>query len=500
VSERLLLQARGLTKSYPGVRALSDVSVGLHPGEVHVVLGENGAGKSTLIKILSGAIQPDSGHVALDGKSVRFTDPLQARKTGIATIYQEGSLIDTMTVSENLFLGNELRASPHGLVASRQMHEKTRQILDEIGLSLQPSLRVKDLSLNERQLVEISRSLLTSLRLLILDEPTSALTEREAARLFSVIDQLCASGVGVVYVTHKLAEVTRIADHVTVLRDGRRVNTVRADEVKTSDLIRMMIGREMTQAFPDTARSIAVQDLLRVRALRGKAFRDVDLTVNSGEIVGLAGLLGAGQSEVLRAICGAEPVESGTVELGGKQVAFKSPSQAVLAGVGYIPADRKGQGIVPSLSVRSNLVLAALRRLSRWGIMRKRAELSLYSQLVDQLRIKAAHPEVPIRNLSGGNQQKVVLGRAVGAGARLLLFDEPTRGVDVGAKFQIYELLHSLVDRGTGVLMFSSDLLELLGLCDRLYVMHAGTIAGVLAKDEATEESVTELAFGQTGD
>ncbi|MEA2498661.1 MAG: rhamnose transport system ATP-binding protein [Actinomycetota bacterium] len=498
LDERPLLTASHIRKAYPGVLALDAVSLDLYGGEVHALVGENGAGKSTLIKILSGAVRPDGGDLLMGGVAMSFNSPVQARRSGVATIYQEGSLVGELTVEENLFLGQELNHPRMRFFTDRaRMAKRARSALDEIAPQIDISTKVRDLPADQRQLVEIGRALLASMRLLILDEPTSSLNDREIERLFDVVERLKGKGVGVVYVTHKLAEVQQISDKVTVLRDGCLVATRRTDEVEIPDLIRMMIGRDLSEWFPAVKSGSVPQEALRLRGLsRPPAFDDVDLVVRKGEIVGLAGLEGSGQSELLRAVVGAEVASVGTIELFGETVRIDSPVDTVRLGVAYIPGDRQRDGVIPALSVRTNLALSALRIIGRNGFIRPRDEEELYGSIKEQLDIRARDSRTAIRELSGGNQQKVILGRAIAARARLFVLDEPTRGVDVGAKSHIYQLVRDLVDQEAGVLLFSSELEEVLGLCDVVYVMRTGKVVARLTRAEASEEKIAKLAFG----
>lgn len=493
-----LVRARHLRKTFPGVVALDDVSLDVYGAEVHALVGENGAGKSTLIKILSGATQPDRGDLFFGDSNVRLSDPHKAREKGVATIYQEGSLVGALTVVENLFLGQELRNSRSKLFIDRAgMAKRAREVLLEIAPQVDITAKARDLPANERQLVEIARALLASMKLLILDEPTSSLTDRQIERFFDVIAGLTGKGVAILYVTHKLTEVQRIADDVTVLRDGSLVATRRTDDVQIPDLIRMMIGRDVSERFPPAASGSPRDEALRLRGLsRSGAFNDVDLVVRKGEIVGLAGLEGAGQSELLRAVVGAESASTGSIEVFGKPARIDSPAKAVRLGVAYIPADRQRDGAIPALSVRTNVSLSALRLIGRNGFIRPRSEEDIYSKMRKRLDIRARDSRTAISDLSGGNQQKVILGRAIAAQARLFILDEPTRGIDVGAKSQIYRLVRQLVEQQASVLLFSSESEEVLGLCDVLYVMRAGRIVGRLTRDDASEESITTLAFG----
>ncbi len=495
-----LVRVKGVSRAFPGVQALSQVDLDLLPGEVHVLLGENGAGKSTLVKILSGVYAPDAGEIELQGEVVRLASPHTARMLGIATIYQEPTLAPTLTVAENLYLGREPRlAGVRGLVDRARLVRDAQAFLDELGFPLRASEQVRTLSVAEWQLVEIARALVANVRVLIMDEPTAALTEHEVERLFDIIRELRRRDVAILYISHRLSEVAAIGDQVTVFRDGQNVTTLPAT-TPVDALIRYMVGRDLQDIFPPLA---AVRDdcLLRARRLgRRGDFHEVDLDIFAGEIVGVAGLIGCGRSELVRALAGVDRFDSGTLEVGGRRLSAGSPEQALGRGVTFLPADRKRDGLLIARSVRENVVLSALPRLSRWGVLRQAAESEDTDRFVRELRIQTTSINRPVQVLSGGNQQKTLLARSLCRGARVFVFDEPTRGIDVGTKVEIYHLLNALAREGAGVLVSSSDLSELLGLCHRVVVMAHGSVTAVLGQEELSEERVTAAAFVEPGE
>jgi ribose transport system ATP-binding protein len=485
---------RGIRKVFPGVVALDHVDFELRAGEVHVLLGENGAGKSTLMKILSGAYRRDAGDVFLDGRAATIASPRDAQALGIATIYQELSLVPQLTVAENILLGHE--PSRAGVIDRRALGEAARRSLEEVGLSIDPDRRVDRLGVAEQQMVEVAKALFRRARVLVMDEPTSALTAREIDRLFAVIRRVTAGGVGVVYISHRMRELAEIGTRVTVLRDGRGVGTFSLPEVSFDTLIRLMANREVRDHFP-RRRSAPGEELLRLEHVSGASgVDDVSLTVRRGEIVGLAGLLGAGRTELARIIFGADPAVRGHVIVGGRHVTPGSPRRAIAAGIGFLPEDRKHQGLVLTLSVSENISLPNLPRWSRLGIVSAGRERRAAERWVADLRIKTPHVAERVVRLSGGTQQKVVLARWLAADARLLVMDEPTRGVDVGAKIEIYELMNRLTDAGAGILMISSELPEVVGMSDRIYVMRRGRIEATFERANATEERVLQAALG----
>ena len=486
-----LLEMRGITKRFPGVTALDGVDFELERGEVHVILGENGAGKSTLIKMLSGAYQPDEGEILFEGEPVRIPSAAVAQGLGISTIYQEFNLVPQLTVAENVFLGRQPRRL--GIVDRRRMREEARRLLERIKVRVDPDAPVSALGVAQRQMVEIAKALSLEARVLIMDEPTASLSGQEVQRLFEIVRGLKQEEVGVIFISHYLEEVTEIGDRVTVLRDGKLVGQVPAT-TDHSELVRMMVGRSIEDQFP-RRRPETGDVLLEVRDLsREGVLEDVSLRVRSGEVVGIAGIVGAGRTELAHAIFGVDPVDSGEVWVDGRRMERFDPREAKNRGIGFITEDRQGQGIVPPLSVAENLVLASLEETTSVGLVNRREQRSRARRMIEELNIMTPGPEQEVRYLSGGNQQKTVIGKWLLADSRVLIMDEPTRGIDVGAKVEIYELMNELTEQGAGILMISSDLPEVLGLSDRILVMAGGRIIGEFSGEEATQERVMTLA------
>ncbi|WP_211128450.1 sugar ABC transporter ATP-binding protein [Streptomyces yatensis] len=481
----------GVRKTFPGVIALDGVDFDLRRGEVHVLLGENGAGKSTLIKMLSGAHRPDGGRILVDGGPVRIHSAQDAERLGIATIYQEFNLVPDLTVAENIFLGRQPRR--FGMIDRKTMDERAAELLARVGVDVAPRTRVRDLGIARLQMVEIAKALSLDARVLIMDEPTAVLTTEEVDKLFRIVRTLRADGVGVVFITHHLEEIAALGDRVTVLRDGRSVTQVPAT-TEQDELVRLMVGRSIEQQYP-RERTDAGDPLLKVRGLtRNGSFQDIGFEVRAGEVVGLAGLVGAGRTEVVRALFGADPYDSGSVEVLGRPLARHDVVAAMRAGIGLVPEDRKGQGLVLDGSVQENLGLVTLRAATRAGLVDRAAQRSAAAGVAERLAVRMAGLDQRVRTLSGGNQQKVVIGKWLLADSKVLILDEPTRGIDVGAKVEIYQLINELTASGHAVLMISSDLPEVLGMSDRVLVMAQGRISGELTAREATQDAVMALA------
>jgi ribose transport system ATP-binding protein len=489
-----LLQMRGICKRYPGVVALDDVAFELRRGEVHVLLGENGAGKSTLMKILSGACARDGGEILLDGRPVALASPREAQAAGISTIYQEFTLVPHLSAAENIFLGREpVRAA--GVIDRRRLVSDASRLLAALGVSIDPDVPVKLLGVAEQQMVEVAKALSIDSRILVMDEPTSALTESEIEQLFAAIRRLVAGGVAVVYISHRMEELARIGHRATVLRDGRLVATVPLPAA-VPDLVRLMANRDIRDHYPPPTRRGGAE-ILRVEGVsRGARLRDVSFTLHRGEILGIAGLLGAGRTELARVIFGADRPDAGRVLLDGRPLRLSGPGDAIRAGIGFVPEDRKRHGLVLGESVRSNLSLPQLPRLGRIGVVNRRREAELAARWIGELRIKTPSAATRALNLSGGNQQKVVLGKWLAAGCDVLIVDEPTRGIDVAAKMEIYTLLDRLAAGGAGIVMISSELPEVLGMSDRILVMHQGRVHALLDARGATQEMVLHAALG----
>ena len=491
-----LLELTGITKAFAGVHALKGVSFDLQAGEVHALVGENGAGKSTLIKVITGAHLPDEGRIEVQGRAVAELDPVLARDLGIAAIYQQPALFPDLTVAENIAIGLE-PAGGWRRVRWGHRRIRARKLLEKIGVAIDPESDVRALSMPEQQLVEIARALGADARILIMDEPTASLSDKEVDRLFRVIGDLKSHDVGIIYISHRLEELPQIADRVTALRDGVLVGTRRMAEVSRGDLIRMMVGRELSAVFPKTVVEPGAV-VLEVRNLgcRAARVRDVSLHVRAGEILGLAGLVGAGRTELARVLFGLTPADTGEVRLRGQAVAVHSPMRAVALGIAYVPEDRRRHGVILDLATAANTTLATLRAVSWFGFLDFRKERAIADKFVRQLGIKSASVETRVGNLSGGNQQKVALARWLAADPALLILDEPTQGVDVGAKAEIHRLMSELASRGMAILMISSELPEILGMSDRIAVMHGGKIVGTVDRADATQEAIMELALG----
>ncbi len=494
VESQTILEMRDIRKTFPGVVALDGVSFELRKGEVHILLGENGAGKSTLIKILSGAYRRDSGRIVLEGREIDIGNPRHAQELGIAIIYQELTLVPGLSAAENIFLGREpCRA---GMVDHRKMFDAAQRLLDGLGVNVSSRSRVRDLGVAQQQMVEVAKALSLEAKILIMDEPTSALTEQEIKTLFEVIGRLKAKGVSVIYISHRLEELFEIGDRVTILRDGRYVGTHPVKEVSRFDLVRMMVNRELTEQFPkQTARRGG--EVLRVEGLsREGALKDISFSLRAGEVLGIAGLLGSGRTELVRALFGADPVDSGKVYVKGRLQTVRSPRGAIRLGIGLLTEDRKTQGLILGLSVKENIGLPSLDRFSRMGIVNLRGEAAAIQPVVQELRIKTPSLDQKAVYLSGGNQQKVVMSKWLLSKADILFFDEPTRGIDVGSKVEIYQWMNRLTADGAAIVMISSELPEILGMSDRILVMHRGRIAKEFSRDEATQEKILHYALG----
>ena len=497
-TQTLTLRMRGVGKAFPGVRALDGVDFELRAGEVMALVGENGAGKSTLLKILAGVHQPDEGEIVVAGEVVEISDPQDSQRLNIAMIHQELNLAAHLSVAENVFVGREPRTR-FGFVDFREMYRETRKLFEESlhTLDIDPRVEVSRLSIAQKQLVEIARALSLEADVIVMDEPTSSLSESEVKVLLELVCRLRDSGLAVIYVSHRLEEVFKVSDRVTVLRDGRLVGVQSTEETTPDEIVRMMVGRELEDLYGEAEETqsseagLEVRDLILPGTPQGISFR-----ARAGEIVGLSGLMGAGRTELARAVFGADPVDGGTVLVEGEEVLPGSPGRSIEAGIGYVPEDRKLQGLFLSMSVRENVTAASSRHVGRGGFIRFREDRRLAEESREQLEIRTSSVEQSVGNLSGGNQQKVVLAKWLAVRPKILILDEPTRGVDVGGKAEIYSLIRQMAQRGMALVVISSELPEVLGLSDRVLVMRQGMLVGELSGSEANEERVMALATG----
>ncbi|MDO5540058.1 MAG: sugar ABC transporter ATP-binding protein [Eubacteriales bacterium] len=497
MSESSYLCMRNISKSFPGVKALTKVNLEVRCGEVHALLGENGAGKSTLLKILSGAYSKDEGEIVVNGKKIDQMTPQLAEELGISVIYQEFNNLPHLSIAENIFLGRQ-PVKKNGLIDWKKCYEDSRKLLNKVGLDIDPRTAVSGLKVAQQQMVEIAKALSQNAKIIVMDEPTAPLTQIEIDNLFQVVRELKANNVAVIYVSHRLIEIKEICDRITFLRDGCYVGNAQVKDIEISDMIRMMVGRELTDMYP-RSRAVTGSPVLEVKNLStADKLDNINLVLHKGEILGLAGLVGAGRTELARAIFGADSIYSGKIRIEGKEIHIKNTRDAISKKIGLVPEDRKRQGLVLIMNLIKNTTLASLNKFSKLGKLNLRTEIRDTENYVERLRIVTPDVWTIVNNLSGGNQQKVVLSKWLSADCRVLIIDEPTRGIDVGAKVEIYELMNELVEKGMGILMISSELQELIGVCDRILVMHEGKISGELKRPEFSEEKIMAYATGQT--
>lgn len=491
------LEMRNIVKRFPGVLALDNVSLSVKKGEVHALLGENGSGKSTLMKILSGAYSKDSGEIIIDGEPVTINSSQDSQQLGISIVYQELNLIEQLTVAENVFMGKQTMGNKRK-VDWKAMYEESQKMLDEFEINIDSHLLIRDLGVAQKQMVEIIKALTNNAQVLVLDEPTAPLTNHEIEMLFKTIEKLKAKGVAIIYISHRLEEIMRICDRITIIRDGLNICQLNVSETNTEEIIRYMVGREITEKYPKVKAKIG-EEVLRVEHIRaGKAVQDVSFSVRSGEVLGIAGLVGAGRTETMHAIFGMSAKDGGKIFIEGKEVEINQPIDAIRAGIGFATEDRKGEGLVLPMSVGQNITLSSLEKVSGPSGINLKKERDTFIDYIDKLNIKTPSYMQLARNLSGGNQQKVVLAKWLLNKAKVIILDEPTRGIDVGAKVEVYNIINDLVKQGVAVIMISSELPEVLGMSDRVVVMCQGRVTGVCDNDELTQEVLMSFATGET--
>lgn len=485
-----ILTLKNITKEFPGVKALDDVTINIERGTIHGLVGENGAGKSTLIKVLAGIYQPNKGEIILDGKPCRFNSPIEARRAGISVVHQEIKLAEPLSVAENMFLGNvQLK---NGLVDWKGMRRRAQEIVEDLGMDIDINAQVSSLTVAKKQIVEIMHAINNNSRILIMDEPSAVLTDRELEVMFRIVKQLRDKGITIIYISHRLDEIFGLCSNVSVLRDGRHIDTIPVASVDRQGLINMMVGREMGQEYPKEVGNVG-GTILEVKNLSRGILQDISFEVKSGEVFGISGLVGAGRTELARAILGIDKPESGEVYVRGKKVHYRTFADAIRDGLGLIPEDRKLQGLVQIMSVKRNTTLVNMKRVLRAGVISSSLEEKLSKEYADKLHVVTPSMETEVQYLSGGNQQKVVIAKWLFQNSEILFLDEPTRGIDVGAKAEIYRLINRMAKEGKTIIMISSEMPELLGLCDRIMVMHEGHKMGELNAAEATQEKIMAL-------
>ena len=494
--DNVILRMTGITKCFPGTLALDKVQLTCEKGKVHILLGENGAGKSTLMKIISGVYTRDEGTVWYDGQEVNFTNVRQSMEAGISMIHQELNLLPERTIAQNIYLGHEpMVKGLKGVIDYKKMVKDSRELMDRLGLDLDPNILVKKLSIAQMQMVEVVKAISKEVKLVIMDEPTSSLTDREIDKLFEIVEKLKRDNVAIIYISHRMDEIKRIGDCVTVMRDGQYIDTVDVEDMDLDTLISMMVGRKIENMYERHYREPG-KVIFETRDLSGWRFRNVNINVREGEIVSLSGLIGAGRTEIAKAVFGDEPIEHGSYTLYGKQITRTTPVKSVRNSMGYLSEDRKAEGLVLQMPIKENLVAASLTKVFKGGVLRSGPEDEIGKKYVAELRIATPNAEKLVGELSGGNQQKVVIGKWLETGCKFLIIDEPTRGIDVGAKSEIYKLLDRLVGEGYGILMISSEMNEVIGISDRVYVMKDGEITGEVTRENMTQEAIMRFAVG----
>ena len=491
------IEMRGIDKSFGSNQVLKQAGFTLESGEVHALMGENGAGKSTLMKILTGVYTKDAGTVLVDGKEVNYKNPQEAEKAGIVFIYQELNVMFDLTVEENLFMGKEIHGK-FGIFDRKAMQKKAREALNTLGVDISPKTVMSELSVGQQQMVEICKALMADAKVIIMDEPTAALTQSETVALFKVIESLRKKGVSMVYISHRMEEIFELCDRITVLRDGSYIGVKNIPETNMNEIVKMMIGREIGERYPSRDVKIG-KEVLKVKGLTRKGtFHDVSFSVRAGEVLGVSGLMGAGRTEIMQAIFGNLSYESGSIEIDGKEVKISNPRQAMEQGIGFITEDRKTEGLMLDKSIRENISLCNLGRISKSSVISKEAEKNMVAEAIKDLHIKCFGPYHECNNLSGGNQQKVVLAKWILTNPKILILDEPTRGVDIGAKKEIYSIINKLAAQGVAIIMVSSELPEVLGMSDNIMVVREGEVRGIISYEEANQERVMTLATGGT--
>lgn len=491
-----MIEMTGINKSFNGNAVLKDVQFNLKDGEIHALMGENGAGKSTLMKILSGIYIKDSGEIKVDGETVHFKSIKDAEKYGIVVIHQELNILPDLTVAENLFLGKEQTYGKLGILKNKAMDKEATKLLDKLGLHVSPKTRAGDLSVGKQQIIEIAKAIASDAKYIVMDEPTAALTDREIKTLFKTIRELKEKGISFVYISHRMEEIFSICDRITILRDGQYIGERNISETNFDEIVAMMVGRQLGQRFPE--RKCKIGDVkLEVRNFTIKdLFENISFQVRKGEVVGVAGLMGAGRTELVETIFGYRKAESGKILIDGKEVKIKSPFDAMKHNIGYVTEDRKTKGLVLDFSIQENVSLANLKKVSSSGVVNKGREQALVKKYIEQLKIRTSSPKQSVNSLSGGNQQKVVLAKWLGTEPEILILDEPTRGVDIGAKKEIYQIINNLAESGVAILMISSELPEIIGMADRVIVMHEGKLTGEVQKADMTQELIMHYATG----